>query len=229
MTVQFERDMEKLHGRILSMFGAVEEAIHRAVGGLHAKNGDIVKELLDRDREIDRQDIEIEEACLKILTLHQPVARDLRRVTTVFKIIGELERVADLAVNISERAAGIADFPDAKIPSDLREMSRISLNMLHRSIDAFVALNVNVARQVCDDDDKVDRLNDEAIRELQSRMVEDSDQIIPLMHLFSATRHIERVADHATNIAEGVVYMVSGEIIRHGNDGTDWTATSGGS
>ena len=160
MTIHFTRDMDRVHRSILSMFALVEETIHRAVEGLNNRSQDILAELEQRDVEINRHDVEIEEDCLKILALHQPVASDLRRVAAVLKIIGELERVGDLGVNIAERTVGLADYAEPAIPSEMKVMSEIALDMLHRAIDSFVELNTDVARQVCADDDKVDRLND---------------------------------------------------------------------
>ncbi|MFK7820537.1 MAG: phosphate signaling complex protein PhoU [Planctomycetaceae bacterium] len=215
MTIHFQRDMDRLHRKILSMFALVEETVHRSVEGLHARNPDSLAEILQRDAEINRHDVEVEEDCLKILALHQPVAVDLRRVTAVLKITGELERVGDLGVNIAERTSGLANYAEPPIPPRLKEMSEISLHMLHEAIDAFVELNTNVARKICADDDKVDRLNDIILGELKEQMSQTPSLINPAMHLFSVTRHLERIADHATNIAEDVVYLVEGEIIRH--------------
>ncbi len=215
MTIHFTRDMDRVHRSILSMFALVEETIHRAVEGLNTRSRDILAELEQRDVEINRHDVEIEEDCLKILALHQPVASDLRRVAAVLKIIGELERVGDLGVNIAERTVGLADYAEPAIPSEMKVMSEIALDMLHRAIDSFVELNTDVARQVCADDDKVDRLNDEILSDLKKTMSAQPALVNPAMHLFSVTRHLERIADHATNIAEDVVYLVEGEIIRH--------------
>jgi phosphate transport system protein len=215
MTIHFQRDMDRLHRKILSMFALVEETVHRSVEGLLARNPDSLAEILQRDAEINRHDVEVEEDCLKILALHQPVAVDLRRVTAVLKITGELERVGDLGVNIAERTAGLANYLEPAIPPRLKEMSDISLHMLHEAIDAFVELNTAVARKICADDDKVDDLNDVILGELKDQMRQQPDFVNPGMHLFSVTRHLERIADHATNIAEDVVYLVEGEIIRH--------------
>ncbi len=197
------------------MFALVEETIHLAVDGLKARSPDVLAQLRHKDDEVDRRDVLIEEECLKILALHQPVAIDLRRVASVLKITVDLERVADLGVNIGERTAGIAKFPDLDIPSQMDEIASRALDMLHRAINAFVALDAAAARSVCADDDKVDRLNDEIIRGLTVRMAQSPENVEPCLHLFSVTRHLERVADHATNVAEDVVYMVEGEIIRH--------------
>lgn len=214
MTIHMRRDLERLHRELLAMCSMVEELIHRAVDALCDPANSKGERLADADEEIDRREVQIEEECLKILALHQPVAIDLRRITAVMKITGELERVADLGVNIAERASGLASSPELPIPDDLREMARIALEMLHRSIDAFVELDTDAARSVCADDDLVDRLNDKLIDQIKSLM-QRHELVEPALHLFSATRHIERVADHATNIAEDVVYLVEGEIIRH--------------
>jgi phosphate transport system protein len=151
--------------------------------------------------------VQIEEECLKILALHQPVAVDLRRIATVMKITGELERVADKAVNFAERTCGLLPGPEIAVLDKLKEMARIALEMLHCAIDAYVALDSGMARKVCAKDDTVDELNREIIR--------SPDLVEASMRLFSASRHLERVADHATNIAVDVVYLVEGEIIRH--------------
>lgn len=207
--------MENLHRDILSMFATVEELIHRSVDGLFARSAEIEQEIAIADREVDRRDVQLEEECLKILALHQPVAHDLRRVTAVMKITAELERVADLGVNIAERSTGLAAHPEMPIPAELREMAKLSLSMVHRAIDAFVELSSLQAHQICSDDDQVDRLNDDVIAGLKEKMRDNPNLVEPALHLFSVTRHLERIADLATNIAEDVVYMVDAEIIRH--------------
>ena len=197
------------------MCASVEELVNNAVGELGKPRIHLSVDLDELDDEIDRWDVQIEEDCLKILALHQPVAVDLRRITSVLKISAELERVADLAVNISERAQGLASFPEVVIPDKLHEMATISLEMLHHSIDAFVELDGALARKVCGSDDYVDKLNREIITDLIELMRHNPSLIEPAVQLFSASRHVERIADHATNIAEDVVYLVEGAIIRH--------------
>lgn len=215
MAIHLIRDLENLQREVLQMCTMVESLIHKAVDALCDPRGVTqVSRLAEDDEIINRKDVQIEEECLKILALHQPVAADLRRTAAVLKITGELERVADLGVNIAERAAGIAISTSMPLPEDIREMSEKSLDMLHRSIDAFVELDANAARQVCADDDIVDRLNDKLIKQIKNLM-ENPAYVEPALHLFSAVRQLERVADHATNIAEDVVYLVEGEIIRH--------------
>jgi phosphate transport system protein len=215
MSVHLQLDLHELHKDLLSMCAAVEDMIHRAVDQLSEPKLEDAKRLVAQDTEIDRWDVRIEESCLKILALHQPVAIDLRRIATVLKISGELERVADLAVNIAERSAGLLDGPSVIVPDRLKDMAARAVDMLHRSIDAYVELDSQKARQVCAEDDSVDEANRTLIAELIKYMHQEPDRLDSLMHLFSAVRQVERVADHATNIAEDVVYLVEGRIIRH--------------
>lgn len=215
MSIHLMRDLESLHRSVLSMSAMVEDLVHRAVDELGKPNSELTQNLESRDDEVDQWDVQIEEDCLKILALHQPVAIDLRRIATVLKISAELERVADLAVNLSERALGLAASPEVHVPDKLQMMANLALDMLHRAIDAFVELDSKLAKDICNRDDHVDRLNREIIEELIQFMRKHPESIEPAMHLFSASRHVERVADHATNIAEDVVYLVEGEIIRH--------------
>ncbi|WP_417847355.1 phosphate signaling complex protein PhoU [Thalassoglobus sp.] len=215
MPIHLTRDLDLLHRNLLSMCTLVEEMIHKAVDELVKPRLESSRELSIEDDEIDRWDVQIEEDCLEILALHQPVAIDLRRITTVMKIVSELERVADLGVNIAERASGVVPRPNECILEKLRAMVHLALDMLHRSIDAYVELDSEKARSVCRDDDTVDAWNKGLIEDLIVVMQEAPELIKSSMHLFSASRHVERVADHATNIAEDVVYLVEGEIIRH--------------
>ncbi|MCR9200608.1 MAG: phosphate signaling complex protein PhoU [Planctomycetaceae bacterium] len=215
MSQHFHKEMEHLHRNILAMCSSVEENINEAVNGLKNRSSGLAEELKIRDREVNDLDVRIEEECLKILALYNPVANDLRRVCSVLKIIGELERVGDLAVSIAERSAAIAVHPSFPLPMRLSEISRESLTMLHDSIDSYVELDADKARSVIVHDDVVDELNVELLNELRVTMAGDPAHVDPGMHIFSAIRHIERVADHATNIAEDVVYLINGEIIRH--------------
>lgn len=215
MTIHLKTDLENLHRDLLLMCGEVEEMIHQAVDTIARPDLDEAKRLAERDNEIDLGDVRIEEYCLKILALHQPVAIDLRRITTVLKISSELERVADLAVHIAERACGLIGEPEIVIPDRLKKMGQMAAEMLHRSLDAYVELDSQLAREVCGQDEIVDQLNREVIDEMRGVMSRSPESVEGALHLFSVSRHIERVADHATNIAEDVVYLVEGEIIRH--------------
>jgi phosphate transport system protein len=215
MSIHFVREMEHLHRDMLAMCSTVEELIREAENGLQQGRTEVGRELSGRDQEVDASDIRIEEECLKILALYHPVANDLRRVAVVMKITAELERVADLAVSIAERAAGIAEHGSFPMPARLNDMTREALSMLHDSIDAFVGQNATAARRVCLRDEMVDELNKQLIDEVVRVMKEQPALVDPGLHLFSVIRHVERVADHATNIAEDVVYLVEGAIIRH--------------
>ncbi len=215
MTQHFFREMDNLHRDLVSMCSMVEEQLNDAVNGLISQTHGLGDELAVRDKQVDERDVHIEEECLKILALYHPVANDLRRVAAVMKITGELERVADLSVSIAQRADEICRFPGFPMPDRLAEMAREARSMLHTSIDAYVELDSGLARSVCGRDDGVDDMNVELLFETRAVMQSDPGTIEPAMHLFSVIRHIERVADHATNIAEDVVYLVEGAIIRH--------------
>lgn len=199
----------------MTMSVMVEELVKRAVEQLTSPDLDSAKLLAEEDDQIDQWDVRIEETCLKILALHQPVAGDLRRIATVLKISNELERVADLGVDMAERAIGLMKGPVITIPETLPEMMRIAVKMLNQSIDAYVRLDSDLARDVFATDHHVDSLQSQIIAQLLGVMRAQHDFVEPALHLFSATRHIERIADHATNIAEDVIYLVEGAIVRH--------------
>jgi len=215
MPKHLERDLEELHRDILAQADAVEEAICKAVRALQERDADLARQVIAGDDLIDRQENRIEEACLKMLALHQPVAVDLRRIVAVLQINSDLERMADLAVNIAERALRLAEFPPIPIPEKLQRMTDLTTSMVRRSLEAFINLDAREARMVCRLDDEVDRYNAEIIQELIRAMHSSPEMIEPILSLFSATRHLERIADHATNIAEDVIYLIEGEIVRH--------------
>ena len=215
MTIHLHRDLDALHRDLLSMCATVEEMVRAAVNLLVEFDYPAAADFARRDETIDEAEVAIEENCLKLLALHQPVAVDLRRLTAVMKISGELERVADLSVNIAERSLGVAEASDLQKPDGIVEMATVAIDMLHESIDAYVALDADAARTIRNRDADVDRMNVEVIDAIVRLMHAHPADLDALLHLFSATRQIERVADHATNIAEDVVYLVEGEIIRH--------------
>jgi phosphate transport system protein len=215
MSKHLERDLEALEREILAQSSLVEEMIAKACRALVDRRVDMSSEVVASEQEIDSREVKIEEECLKILALHQPVAVDLRRTATVLKINTELERIADLAVNIAERTASLADYQDFEIPDKLERMSTKATDMVHDALDAFVDLDVTVARDVCRRDEEMDMLNRLVIDELYELMQAHPDQVEPGMHVFSISRHVERIADCATNIAEDVIYLVEGEIARH--------------
>jgi phosphate transport system protein len=167
------------------------------------------------DDAVDKLEVKIEEECLKMLALHQPVAIDLRRVATVLKVNNDLERIADLAVNIAERSQSIDEYPEFPVPESMGHMVAMSTQMVRSALDAFVNLDPSAARRIMFLDDDVDRHNRDIIQELQTLMQERPDLIPPACHCFSVSRHVERIADHATNIAEDVIYLIEGDIVRH--------------
>lgn len=219
MSKHLQRDLENVQRQILALSGSVEETIDKASRALCERRLDLAEQVLQGDDEIDRREVGIEEECLKILALHQPVAVDLRRVATVIKINADLERIADLAHNIAERAQALASESDFPIPARLRRMVELATQMVRDALDSFVNLDALAARRVCTQDEEVDRYNREIIQELYELMRSRPEMIAPAMHCFSASRHVERIADHATNIAEDVIYLVEGEIARHKHDG----------
>jgi phosphate transport system protein len=209
-----QRDLDKLQRDLLTLAGSVEEAIHKAIRALRERQSAVAREVIEGDSTIDAEESYVEEECLKLLALHQPVAVDLRRIASILKINTDLERMGDLAEDIAERAQHLTQFPPLPIPEKLQRMTDLTTSMVRQSLDAFVNLDARLARRVCRLDDEVDRYNSEIIDEL-IRLMKSPDMVEPGLSLFSATRHLERIADHATNIAEDVVYLVEGAIIRH--------------
>ncbi len=215
MSKHLQRDLDNLQRDILAMAGLVELSIHKAIRALSERDVDLAREVIRGDSQIDGEENHIDEECLKMLALHQPVAVDLRRVTAAMMIIVDLERMGDLAEEIAERALQLARPPHLPIPERLQRMTDLTTTMVQQSLDAFVNLNVHQARVVHRLDDEVDRYNELIIQEIMQAMKRSPDLIEAGLSLFSATRHLERIADHATNIAEDVIYLVEGEIVRH--------------
>jgi phosphate transport system protein len=215
MAIHLLRDLENLQRDLLALAGLVEAAIHKAVRALQTRSADLAREVIAGDGQIDREDNHINEECLKILALHQPVASDLRRIASAMMITTDLERMGDLAEEIAERALTLARQPRVTIPERLQRMSDLTTVMVRHSLDSFVNLNQEQAERVLRMDDEVDRYNQEVIQELIQTMKQSPELIEPALSLFSATRHLERIADHATNIAEDVLYLIGGEIVRH--------------
>jgi phosphate transport system protein len=221
MSKHLDRDLEYLQRDLLTLAASVEEAIHMAIRALQRREPDPAEQVIAGDAQIDQEENHIEEECLKILALHQPVAVDLRRIASAMKINTELERMADLAEDIAERALHLARLPVVPIPENLQHMTDLATSMVRQSLDAFVNLDPRHARRVCRLDNEVDRYNNEIIQELIKMMQESPTKVEAGLSLFSATRHLERIADHATNIAEDVVYLVEGTIIRHHPDAVE--------
>ncbi|MDH5750791.1 MAG: phosphate signaling complex protein PhoU [Deltaproteobacteria bacterium] len=215
MTIHLQREIDHLKKMVLALGAEVEENVHKAVESLSNRDTKLAESIIASDSEIDRREVELEEECLKVLALHQPVAVDLRFVIAVLKINNDLERIGDLAVNIAERAIVLSSHPPMDIPFDFKEMSEKTKRMLKDSLDALVNMDSRLAKKVCTVDDEVDAINREMYIQVQQGILDNPERIGSLIHCLSTSRHLERIADHATNIAEDVIYMVAGEIVRH--------------
>src|SRR3954465_3032562 len=221
MSKHLERDLEALERDILDQSSRVEEMITKVCEALVDRRADLATEVAASELEINVREVKIEEECLKILALHQPVAVDLRRTATVLKINTELERIADLAVNIAERTISLVEYPEFELPTKLERMFRRASDMVHEALDAFVDQNVDAARQARRPDAKGAQNNPRTIDELLDTMRSHPTLIEAALHFFSVCRHVERIGDCATNIAEDVIYLVEGEIARHHLDNLD--------
>jgi phosphate transport system protein len=215
MTKHFQHDLDNLRRDTLALASSVEEAIYGAIQALQARNIALAQQVISGDDAIDSLENQVGNECLKILALHQPVASDLRMIATALMINTDLERMGDLAVAICERAIVLVGGPTIEVPIKLQRMTDSTTNMVRQALDSFSHLDVRLAERVCQLDDEVDRYNAEIIQELVETMRLKPELIEPALSLFSATRHLERIADHATNIAENVIYLVDGEIVRH--------------
>jgi phosphate transport system protein len=215
---QYEEELSELRQRILEMGGLVEKQIANAVQALTTRDRALADETIRKDHAVNHLDVEIDELCIRILALRQPAARDLRFITTALKITTDLERIGDRAVSIGERAIELADEPPLKPYIDVPRMAEISSSMLRRSLDAFVREDTELALEVCRSDDEVDKLNEQIFRELLSFMIEDPKTITRAMRVLFVSKYLERIADHATNIGEMVIFMVKGKSIRHVDD-----------
>jgi len=211
----FEDELQTLQQLLLRMGGLVEQQIARAIESLVERDSDLARDVIERDREVNHLDILIDEECLKVIALHQPAAGDLRLVTTALKINTDLERIGDMAVNICERALELNEEPTLKPYIDIPRMAKEAQAMVRTSLDSFVHRNTQAAVQVIDQDDVVDALAHQVYRELLSYMAEDPKTISRATKILLISKYLERIADHATNIAEMVVFMVDGKMIRH--------------
>jgi phosphate transport system protein len=211
----YEQELKDLHLKILEMGGFVEKQIANAVTALVGRDDAAAQLTIERDHAVNRMDVEIDDLCLRLLALHQPAARDLRLITTALKITTDLERIGDMAVNLCERATELNQEPQLKPFIDIPRMAEVAQAMLRESLDAFVREDVDLALKVCRDDDTIDQLTGQLFRELSSYMVERPQTIGRAVRLLFIAKYVERIADHATNIAEMVVFMVKGKSIRH--------------
>jgi phosphate transport system protein len=216
MKFHLQKELDKIKEKLLTLGALVEDRVYKAVRSIELKDESVAKKIIEADNEIDEMEIELEEDCLKVLALHQPVAVDLRFIVSVIKINNDLERVADQAVNIASRVANISKREQSEeFFYDYSPMEEKVEYMFVKSLDAFVNMDVNLAEKIIRMDDEVDKLKGEAYDIIKDAMIKRSDQIGYLLNFFLISRHLERIADYATNIAEEVIYLVEGKIVRH--------------
>jgi phosphate transport system protein len=215
MTKHIERQIESLKERILRLGTLVEEAISKSITALINRDTSLAQRVIVNDSEIDAMEVEVEEECLKMLALYQPVAADLRFVVAVLKINNDLERMGDLAKNIAKRVAQLANGEPCELPPEIRTMAMQAQEMVKQSLDAVVQADPALARQVREEDDAVDEYRQQIRRKVLKGIMEHPENVENLLRVNSVSKHIERIADMATNIAEDVIYMVQGDIVRH--------------
>ncbi len=215
MQRHFHEELDGLKQTLLAMGALVEDQIRRVMRALVDRDGDLARDVIGRDRQVNTYDVEIDEKCVELLALHQPTAGDLRFITTAMKIVTDLERIGDQAVNIAQRALELNEEPQLKPYIDLPRMADKAQRMVKDALDAFVGRDTSLAREVCARDTEVDALKEQIFRELLTYMMADPKTIGRAIRLILISRFFERVADHATNIAEMVIYMVESKMVRH--------------
>jgi phosphate transport system protein len=216
MARHLENEIDKLKRKTLGLSALVEEIVHKAIASVETADVRLAEQVVESDSRIDEMEVDVEEECLKILALHQPVAIDLRFIVGVLKLNNDLERIADLAVNIAEQASPLTACGARGLPPKIREMARAVEIMLGGSLDSLVNLDTNAAWAVCAADDAVDLLHRDTYTMIKTEIQRDPSRTDVLIHHLSVSRYLERIADHATNIAEDVIYLVAGDIVRHG-------------
>ena len=215
MERHFDEELNHLKQKLLQMGDTAQEMIGLAIKSLVERKESYAKEVFSLEEKVNHMEIEIEDEVLKLLALRQPAARDLRLLTAVLKINNDLERVADQAVNISEISVYLLKEPSLKPLIDIPHMAQLAQRMIKNSLEAFVQHDPKLAKEVCEDDDEVDRINDQIFRELLTYMMEDAKSITRAVDLILVSRNLERIADHATNISEDVVFIEEGKNIKH--------------
>ena len=215
MTRHFHEELDALKQTLLLMGALVEQQIRRVMQALLDRDDAAARDVIERDNEVNAYDVQIDEKCVELLALYQPTAGDLRFLTTAMKIVTDLERIGDQAVNIAQRTMELNREPQLKPYIDLPRMADLAQQMVKASLDAFVARDTELARRVCADDAAVDALKEQIFRELLTFMMEDPKTIPRAIRLIFISRFLERTADHATNIAEMVIYMVESKMVRH--------------
>jgi len=215
MPQHFLKEIEHLKKKILHLTAMVEENLLLSVRSVTERNLTLAETVIENDVQIDRMEVEVEEECLKTLALYQPVAIDLRFIVAVMKINNDLERIGDEASNIAQCTTELALFPRRDVPFDLNRMLAMAVSMVKRSADAMISLDAGRARDICRSDDEMDEMYHKSRRVIYDQVRKEPDAVEYFSHLLSVSRSLERIGDHATNIAEDVIYMVDGEIVRH--------------
>ena len=228
MTLLLHKEIERLKKELLALGAIVEELLRKAVRALQTRDPALAREVMDADERVDNREVELEEDGLKIIALHQPVAIDLRFIVAVLRINSDLERIGDLAVNIAERARYLAGAEVLAVSIDFAPMADKAQVMLTKSLDAFVNMDTTLAKQILEMDNVVDDMNRQMYCTVYEQIRRRPEDVEVLLHLLSASRHLERIADHATNIAEDVIYMVDGKIVRHKPEEYPASETCGG-
>ncbi|MCX6554073.1 MAG: phosphate signaling complex protein PhoU [Candidatus Aminicenantes bacterium] len=215
MPVHLQKEIEKLKKQIVLLAGSVEKRVADAVKSIDQRDAQLAQVIKDTDQAIDQTEVEVEEECLKILALYQPVAMDLRFIVAVLKINSDLERIGDEAVNIAGRSLNINAYPKIEINFDLKTLTRNVMAMLKHSLDALVNMDAALAHAVIDSDDEIDETVQMLFQQVKNEIRRQPEKIDYIIEYMRINRHLERIADHATNIAEDIVYMIEGKIVRH--------------
>ncbi|MEI7435521.1 MAG: phosphate signaling complex protein PhoU [bacterium] len=221
MSVHLQRDVEKLKQQILTMSAEVESEVRMAVRAIEQRDADLARQVIEREEQTNITEVDVEDNCLKILALHQPVAADLRYIIAVLKINQTLERIGDLSVHVAKRGLFLCGQPPLNMPFRLGEMADKSQGMLKKVLDAFVNLNAAAAREVCSADNEVDAINHDILKQVKVAVMQNPALLEPLLQIMHIARHLERIADHATNIAEDLIFLIEGRIVRHTQEVSD--------
>ncbi|MCF7854188.1 MAG: phosphate signaling complex protein PhoU [Candidatus Pacebacteria bacterium] len=215
MSKHLEHELDELEKQLLTLSACVEESIHKSIKAFETRNTDLADEVIAEDQKIDEIEVDLEEECLKILALYQPVAVDLRFIVAALKINNDLERVGDYASNIAKRTKKVAALAPVSLPFDFHDMAEKALAMLRQSLDSFVRMDTRMAHEIRSMDKVVDECNREVERLANKGIKEDPGNEEAYLQIIWVSRSLERVGDHATNIAEDIIYMLEGEIVRH--------------
>ncbi len=221
MNIQLQREIDKLKRQLLALSAKVENDVRIAVRAADNLDAAMAREVVSREEETNTMEVNVEEECLKILSLYQPVASDLRYIVAVLKINQDLERIGDLAVHIAERAIFLCSCPRIAIPVRLEQMAEKTQHLLKKVLDAFVNIDEAAAREVCASDREIDDMNQEIFQQVKEIIMKNPQQFESLLQIMHISRHLERIADHATNIAEDLIYLIEGRIVRHQPDVSD--------